>query len=363
MNATGERISKPRIGLVLPTYAPREQPLAPELVGATAEWAEQHGFDAVWAGDHIVHPWQFMESLVTLSFVAARTRHCEIGTCVLLLPMRQLSIAAAQICTLATLSNGRFNLGVGLGGEWPLEWQAAGVPTTQRGPRLDEALPLLRRLCAGEVVDFDGRFNSFSGFSVAPVPPRIPIYIAGRAPAALERAGLHGDGWIGFFLTANGFSRAGMVIDAAREGVGRSNRPFERGMLLHFHLGKDEDAAMDRALELNFGFPRELQLAGSTEQLQRLALIGSAATVQQRIEEYLAAGCSTLCFSPMEKANAAYQEQIRIFAGEVLPKLRSRVAQYAPFVLSKTAGWGLLRRCYAHARCGRSDLGPLGASQ
>ena len=41
--------------------------------------------------------------------------------------MRQLSIAAAQIATLATLSGGRFKLGVGIGGEWPREWQAAGV--------------------------------------------------------------------------------------------------------------------------------------------------------------------------------------------------------------------------------------------
>jgi alkanesulfonate monooxygenase SsuD/methylene tetrahydromethanopterin reductase-like flavin-dependent oxidoreductase (luciferase family) len=323
MNATGVNNCKPKIGLMLPTYAPREQPLAPELVGATAEWAEQNGFDAVWAGDHIVHPWQFMECLVSLSFVAARTRQCEIGTCVLLLPMRQLSIAAAQISTLATLSNGRFNLGIGLGGEWPLEWQAAGVPTTQRGPRLNEALPLLRRLCTGDVVDFDGRFNSFSGFSLAPVPPPIPLYLAGRAAAALERAGLHGDGWIGFFLTANGFRRASRVIDTVRERAGRSNIPFERGMLLHFQLGKDEDAALDRALALNFGFPQELQLAGNAEQLKRFALIGSADTVHQRIEEYLAAGCGTFCFAPMEKGNAAYQEQIRMFAVEVLPKLKS----------------------------------------
>ena len=323
MNTTLARKFKPKIGLLLPTYAPREQPLAPELLGATAEWAEQHGFDAVWAGDHIVHPWQFMECLVALSFVAARTRQCEIGTCVLLLPMRQLSIAAAQISTLATLSNGRFNLGLGVGGEWPLEWQAAGVPTTERGPRLNEALPLLRRLCMGEVVDFDGRFNSFSGFSLAPVPPRIPLYLAGRAAAALERAGLHGDGWIGFFLTPEGFRRDSMVIDKVRERAGRANIPFEHGMMLHFHLDKDEDAALDRALALNFGFPRELQLAGDAEQLKRFALIGSAATIHERIEEYLAAGCSTFSLAPMEKENTAYQEQIHIFAADVLPKLGS----------------------------------------
>ena len=323
MNTPSARKLKPRIGLLLPTYAPREQPLAPELVGATAEWAEQQGFDAVWAGDHIVHPWQFMECLVTLSFVAARTRRCAIGTCVLLLPMRQLSIAAAQIATLATLSNGRFNLGIGVGGEWPLEWQAAGVPTTERGARLNEALPLLRRLCTGEVVNFDGRFNRFSDFSLAPVPPRIPLYLAGREAAALARVGVHGDGWIGFFLTPHGFRRDSRVIDEVRERAGRADIPFERGMLLHFHLDEDEDAALDRALALNFGFPRELPLAGNAEQLRRFALIGSAATIRERIEEYFEAGCGTFSLAPMERENSAYQEQIHLFAADVLPKIVS----------------------------------------
>jgi len=114
-----------------------------------------------------------------------------------------------------------------------------------------------------------------------------------------------------------------MVIDTVRERAGRSDIPFERGMLLHFQLGKDEDAALNRALELNFGFPQELQWAGNTEQLKRFALLGSADTVHQRIEEYLAAGCGTFCFAPMEKGNAAYQEQIQMFAVDVLPKLRA----------------------------------------
>jgi alkanesulfonate monooxygenase SsuD/methylene tetrahydromethanopterin reductase-like flavin-dependent oxidoreductase (luciferase family) len=113
------------------------------------------------------------------------------------------------------------------------------------------------------------------------------------------------------------------VIDNVRERTERSSIPFERGMLLHFHLGKDEDAALNRALALNFGFPQELQLAGNAEQLKRFALIGSADTVHQRIEEYLAAGCSTFCFAPLEKGSAAYQEQIRTFAADVLPKLKS----------------------------------------
>ena len=173
------------VGVMLPTHAPRRVPLEPQYIADSAVWAEARGFDAVWAADHIVHPWRFLESLTSLTFVAARTRTIAIGTCVLLLPMRQLTIAAAQIATLATLSSGRLRLGVGVGGEWPREWQAAGVPIKERGARLDEALPLLRRLFTGETIDFSGRFHEFAQVSLSPPPPPIPIYLAGRAPAAL----------------------------------------------------------------------------------------------------------------------------------------------------------------------------------
>jgi alkanesulfonate monooxygenase SsuD/methylene tetrahydromethanopterin reductase-like flavin-dependent oxidoreductase (luciferase family) len=311
------------IGVMLPTHAPRRLPLDPQFVAHCAVWAEEHGFDAVWAGDHIVHPWQFLESLTSLTFAAARTHTIAIGTCVLLLPMRQLSIAAAQISTLATLSGGRFRLGAGVGGEWPREWQAAGVPIKERGARLDEALPLLRRLFMGESVDFTGRFNTFAGVSLSPVPPPIPIYLAGRAPAALARVGLQADGWLGFFLTPKGFRRDGAVIDAAREQAGRSDRPFERGMLLNFHFDESDEVAVETALALNLGFAEEIQLAASAEQLKLFALAGTPATVLARLREYVDAGCTTFCLAPMQKDQIAYQAQLDIFAAEVLPKLKS----------------------------------------
>ena len=311
------------IGVMLPTHAPRRVPLDPQFTVHSAVWAEEHGFDAVWTGDHIVHPWQFLESLTTLTFVAARTRTITVGTCVLLLPMRQLIVTAAQIATLATLSNGRFRLGVGIGGEWPREWQAAGVPIKERGPRLDEALPLIRRLFTGETIDFSGRFHEFVGVGLSPPPPPIPIYLAGRAPAALARSGQLADGWLGFFLTPRGFQRDGEVINSAREHAGRSDRPFERGMLLNFHIGENDESALETALALNLGFAEEIQLAASTEQLKLFALAGTPTTVLARLQEYVDAGCTTFCLSPMQKEKTAYQAQLDIFTTEVLPKLRS----------------------------------------
>lgn len=311
-----------RIGLLLPTHAPHGRKLDGELLSSVAEWAEAAGFDGLWAGDHIVHPWQFLEALTSLTFVAARTRKIGIGTCVLQLPMRQLAVAAAQIVTLSVLSDERFILGAGIGGEWPLEWQAAGVPTTERGARLDEGLMLLKKLLTGEAVDFAGRFNRFEG-RMSPVPGRLPIHLAGRAPAALKRVGRIADGWIGFFVTPSGFRRDLAVIDAAREEAGRLGQPFERGALLNFHLDENEQRGEARAFALNFGFPKEITLAGSDEQLKRFALLGSAASIIARIREYAEAGCRNFVLSPVEKEGEAYQAQMRAFAERVLPALRS----------------------------------------
>ncbi len=308
-------------GLMLPTHAPRGQPFDPSLVGTTASWAEEAGFSSVWVGDHIVHPWQFLESLTCLAFVAARTERVRIGTSVLLAPMRQVSVMAAQLATLATLSGGRFALGLGVGGEWPREWQAAGIPIKERGARMDEAIALLRRLFAGETVDSEGRFTSFDQVSVSPVPPPIPMLLAGRAPAALERVGREAGGWLAFFVTPGGFQRDSATIDEARARAGRSALPFERGILLNFQIGDDDEQAMDRALELNLGFANELTLAGNPEQLKRFALAGRPETVIARLREYIAAGCTTFVVSPMEKDNDTYQAQARRFADEVLPAL------------------------------------------
>ena len=173
---------------------------------------------------------------------------------------------------------------------------------------------------SGKTIDAEGRFNSFAGMSVSPVPPPIPIYLAGRAKAALDRIGRLADGWLGFFVTPKGFQRTVGAIDEARERAGRSGQPFERGLLLHFLLD-DSRAAVTKAVDLNFGFPRELKLAANEEQLKKLALVGSADDILARLQQFIEVGCTTFCVSPIEKETEAYRRQVERFAAEVLPRL------------------------------------------
>jgi len=100
--------------------------------------------------------------------------------------------------------------------------------------------------------------------------------------------------------------------------------------LLHLLIAKNDDLALRNALELNLGFAREMTLSGNEDQLKSFALAGSPSRIVERLEEYIAAGCTSFCLAPMEKDNAAYQEQLQILAAEVLPKLKSTKGIKAP---------------------------------
>ena len=93
-----------------------------------AQRAEAAGFDGVYVGDHMLHPHPILESIVTLSAVATSTGRVALGTCVLLVALRQPLVLAKQLGTLAAFAPGRLRVGVGVGGEYPGEFEAAGVP-------------------------------------------------------------------------------------------------------------------------------------------------------------------------------------------------------------------------------------------
>ena len=125
----------PRIGYLLPT---REQvmegrPEAAPLL-ALAERAEDLGFDSIWVGDSILARPRH-EPLTLLSAVAARTRHAELGTAVLLPALRNPVVLAHGIATLDQISEGRFILGVGIASDVPnirAEFLACGGPFEKR---------------------------------------------------------------------------------------------------------------------------------------------------------------------------------------------------------------------------------------
>ena len=212
-----------RFGIALPQYGPANA----EGLTRAARQAEDLGFDDVWVADHIAvpvgvpYPPSFLvESLVTLSFVAALTERVGLGISVLVLPLRRPVVAAKQLASLDLLSAGRLIVGVGAG--WlEAEFDACNVPFNRRGDLTDEAIDVLRACWAASPTSFDGPTVSFTDLKVKPLPGRhVPIWVGGTSERALRRAVERGDGWHGAFLPDDELVRVAKRLRAERPEPG-----------------------------------------------------------------------------------------------------------------------------------------------
>lgn len=176
-----------------------------------AELAESLGYRSLWSFQRVLSPltpdgvqWlppayhSVLDPFSVLAFAAARTTRIRLGVAVVNAPFHPAALLAKTAATIDRLSNGRLDLGLGLG--WMAEeFAAAGVPMDQRGARLEETLAALEVLWSGEGGTFDGRFSTVPSAVAAPGPvqrPRPSILLGGAAPAALRRAGRLADGWV-----------------------------------------------------------------------------------------------------------------------------------------------------------------------
>jgi len=176
-----------------------------EAIVTVAQQAEALGFDSVWVSDHIVVPRSavprfgevFFEPFTTLAYVAGKTRRIRLGTSVIILPYRHPLFMGKALATLDVLSGGRLIVGAAVG--WLAEeFEALGIPFTERGARSDEALRVMRTLWTEAEPKFEGRFFRFSGIKAEPKPlqkPHPPIWIGGNSPAAFRRAAEFAGAW------------------------------------------------------------------------------------------------------------------------------------------------------------------------
>jgi alkanesulfonate monooxygenase SsuD/methylene tetrahydromethanopterin reductase-like flavin-dependent oxidoreductase (luciferase family) len=172
--------------------------------GGFAEWAERKGLDVVATGEHL-HSRNFTHhALLALAAAAARTSRIRLLTSVTLLPAYSVVLVAKMLSYVDWLSNGRLEVGIGLGGEVPQDLQGAPVSVADRGRYVDAALPVVRKLLSGSEVTAVGEGFALEGVRVCPRSvqrPHPPLWIAGRSPAAVKRAVANEAGWLPYLLT------------------------------------------------------------------------------------------------------------------------------------------------------------------
>ena len=248
------------------------------------------------------------------------SRRLLLGSSVLLLPLRHPTPLAKQITTLDHLTEGRLILGVGVGGEFPLEYAACGVPHNERGARLTEGVTVLRKFLSGRPVTHHGKF--YGPFEDVPMnpPPRQPggppIWFAGRKDPALRRIGRLGDGYLAYVISPEMYRAALGRIAEAAEQAGRRPSRFGTGHLLFTQLDHAYEDALDRATEtLSVRYPMDFRKAA-----QRYCALGTPQMVAEKIREFHAAGVRHVILDllgPYEQKT----EQIAWFAREAMPLL------------------------------------------
>ncbi len=311
---TIHRRTEPARGPWLPTIG--------ELV-ELVELVDRSGYDSLWVGDHISFAVPVLDPLLQLAQAAVVSRRLTLGTSVYLLPLRHPAPVAKQVSTLDHLTEGRLIFGVGVGGEFPREYEVCGVPRNERGARLSEAIPLLRRFWSGEPVSHDGRF--YGPFSDVPMQPpaRQPggpaVWCGGRSDGALRRTGRLADGWLSYVVTPEMYRAALEKIEAAAAGRGLTH--FGTAHLLFTRIDDTYEAALDAATEtLSVRYAMDFRRAA-----QRYCALGPSDQVAQRIREFHAAGVRHVILDllgPYEQRH----DQIMRFAAEAMPLLQDLTA-------------------------------------
>ena len=313
---TIHRRSEPATGPWLPTID--------ELV-SLVELVDRCGYDSLWAGDHISFPLPILDPMLQLAQAAVVSRRLTLGTSVLLLPLRHPTPVAKQVLTLDHLTEGRFILGVGVGGEFPREYAACDVPHNERGARLAEGVQVLRKFFSGEPVSHQGRFyGPFEDVPMRP-PPRQsggpPIWFAGRKEAALRRIGRLGDGYLAYVISPDMYRAALETISAAAEEAGRKAPPFGTGHLLFTRLDTTYEAALDHATEtLSVRYAMDFRKAAA-----RYCALGTPEQVAERIRAFHAAGVRHIVLDLLGPYEQKHR-QIEWFARDALPLLRDLMA-------------------------------------
>jgi len=248
----------------------------PEALGELVDAIDELGFDSLWLPEILTigvpDPW------VALAWAAARSPSLKVGTTALV-PGRNPVRLAKQASTLDSLSDGRLLLtlvpGIGL----DPERAAVGGPE-KRNALVDELLPVLRRLWAGETVSYHGTAGDFDDVTLAPLPVQQPleVWLGGNTPAALERCGRLADGWLPALCTLEEAAAGREVINRAAADAGRSIDPEHFGASIGYaHEPLDENAAAAIARRARGHRVEELVpvgLDGLRDYLERFIAVG-----------------------------------------------------------------------------------------
>ncbi|RSN63769.1 MULTISPECIES: TIGR03854 family LLM class F420-dependent oxidoreductase [Actinomadura] len=288
----------------------RGAPDGPGLAGLAAD-LEARGIDSLWLSDLAAAP-DTVDPLVGMAYAAGRTERLKLGTGVLVLPGRNPAVVAAQLAGLAALAPRRVLPVFGVRPARPADRPVYPVPDGPRADVFEEALRVVRALLTEPSVTHRGRYFRLDGASVAPRPAKpLDLWLGGRVPAAMDRIGRLGDGWLGATVTPADAEECRALILRAADRAGRAIEEDHYGTYLTVVPDDADDRAVDALLARlrkdrpDVADPRDLLCWGWDG-------------ARDRLRRFVDAGLSKFVVRPAGRV-ASRRDFLDAFAAELLP--------------------------------------------
>ena len=238
-----------KLGLCIPLVAPYA---SPQFIRKLGMLAEESGFSSLWVGEHVVLFDEYaskypltedgkmpgdiednveLEPFSSLAYLAANTSKIRLGTGVCVLPQRNPVYTAKEATNIDWLSNGRLNLGIGVG--WLAEeYEAVGASFEKRGVRCNSYVGVMKSLWRNEVSEYHDEFYDLPACRFYPKPiqkPHPPIFFGGNNDATFKRIAELGEGWYALGLNPGQLAPQIKKLDAALK---KRNRPRDEIAIL-----------------------------------------------------------------------------------------------------------------------------------
>ncbi len=327
-----------KYGLRIPSFALGPKTASLETMGRYLRRAEDLRFECAVTIDHLLltppaYACTWLEPMAMLAALAGVTRTIRLGTMVLVLPLRNPAYFAKEWATLDLLSGGRSILGLGVG--WhEEEFALMGVPYKERGPRMNEAIEVLKALWVGDHVTYEGKYYRFRDLTIDPKPaqlPHPPIWIGGGTQPSeriyaqtvpnidpvLRRIAKYADVWVPHSSSTPEMVKGDWekVQRFARE-AGRDPKAIGRvysNFIWVLKKGEPPQSAVERF---------KVYSGMDLEYWRTYYLLGTAEELAERISARIAAldhGVDWIVLNPLDWG----LEQLELIAGEVLPRVRT----------------------------------------
>ncbi|MBI3783898.1 MAG: LLM class F420-dependent oxidoreductase [Deltaproteobacteria bacterium] len=321
-----------RLGLTLPIGGAQD-------AVAQARAAQACGYEEIWLAEV-----GGGDAYAIAGALAVGAPGMRIGTAVVPAQTRTPMVHAMAALSLSQLTGGNFILGIGLSSPNIVrDW--GGQPYDQPLTRLREHIEVLRKMLAGERVDFEGKTLRVKRFRLGGSPiGEVPLYLGALNEHSLRLTGELCDGVILNMVPESSLPQILGAVRAGAEAAGRD--PGQIEVIARLHVVLTDDAAMGRGLVRNVfgayaatpGYNRCFEWIGFAEQAQQIracfakgdrngvaaavtddlcdamAVIGDAETVRKRVRAYAEQGIDVCVINPIADPTSA-KRVVETFAG------------------------------------------------